>query len=336
VRRNEAESSNAAGPKNNFFLPSIKKCYRSSETYCSPGIEFCKLTTPKTTVMNNTANQRRHFIKSSAFGLIGITAFGYSSAQGVANKIWTPGDKEPLFYKYPSMNDNIVSGIVGASHGNFDKVKELVTKQPELAGASWDWGFGDWETALGAASHVGRRDIAEFLISHGARPDIFTFTMMGMLKSVQEIIETVPGIQSHTGPHGITLLQHAKNRLEAKDISETDKANVNKVLRYLEGLGNADMKPKSLELTEEEKKKYTGEYRFGDGETELFVVDLHRLGFLQVGRKGYSGRRLNKVDDNTFTPAGAPSVKIIFKIAGDKAISFSIHEPEPLVTAVKI
>jgi hypothetical protein len=85
----------------------------------------------------------------------------------------------------------LASGIVGASHGNFDKVKELVNSRPELAGASWDWGFGDWETALGAASHVGRRDIAEFLMSHGARPDIFTYTMMGMLKSVQEIIETV-------------------------------------------------------------------------------------------------------------------------------------------------
>jgi hypothetical protein len=53
--------------------------------------------------------------------------------------------------------------------------------------------------------------------------------MMGMLKSVQEIIETVPSIQTHGGPHGITLLQHAKNRLEKKDISAADAANVNKV-----------------------------------------------------------------------------------------------------------
>src|SRR6188472_3190603 len=155
----------------------------------------------------------------------------------------------------------MVSSIVGASHGNFDKVKELVSSRPELAGASWDWGFGDWETAIGAASHVGRRDIAEFLMSHGARPDIFTFTMMGMLKSVQEIIETVPGIQTHRGPHGITLLQHAKNRLNDKNISPTDNANVNKVISYLESLGDADTKPASFQITEEEKQKYIGEYR---------------------------------------------------------------------------
>lgn len=286
--------------------------------------------------MNNLQYQRRRFIRSSAFGLIGITAFNHSSAQEIINKPTAMIHGEPIFYRYPSMDDNMVSGIVGASHGNFDKVKELVGKRPELAGASWDWGFGDWETALGAASHVGRRDIAEYLISNGARPDIFTFTMMGMLKSVQEVIEIVPGIQSHTGPHGITLLQHAKNRLENKNISDTDKTNVNKVIAYLESLGNADIKPKSLELTEEEKKKYLGEYRFGNGEAEIFVVDQHRLGFLQVGRKGSSPRKMNKTDDNTFSPAGAASVKIIFKMSGDTAASFSIHEPEPLITAVKM
>ena len=37
------------------------------------------------------------------------------------------------------------------------RVKELVGRQPALAKATWDWGFGDWETSLGAASHVGHR-----------------------------------------------------------------------------------------------------------------------------------------------------------------------------------
>ena len=280
-------------------------------------------------------NHRRRFIKSSAFGLIGITAFGNLSAKDTI-KIEKDENADTFFYRYPSMNDSMVSGIVGASHGNFDKVKELVNARPELAGASWDWGFGDWETALGAASHVGRRDIAEFLMSHGARPDIFTYAMLGMLNSVKEIIETVPGIQTHGGPHGITLLQHAKNRLESKEISTPDTANVKSVISYLEGLGNADMKPKSLDLTEEEKKKYSGEYRFGTGENEIFIADVHRLGFLQLARKGSSPRKLNKVDENTFSPAGAPSVKIIFKVSGDKAVSVSVHEPEPLVTAARV
>jgi hypothetical protein len=285
--------------------------------------------------MERSQHQRRHFIKSSAFGLIGITAFNTSSAR-VFSKIEKTGNADEIFYRYPSMNDEMVSGIVGASHGNFDKVKELVKARPELAGASWDWGFGDWETALGAASHVGRRDIAEFLIANGARPDIFTYAMLGMLKSVQEIIETVPGIQSHNGPHGITLLQHAKNRLENKEITSSDADNVKKVISYLESLGNADVKPKNLEMTEDEKKKFLGEYRFGPGDNEMFVVDLHRLGFLQIGRKGAAQRKLNKVDENSFSPAGAPSVNVIFKMKDDKAVSLSVHEPQPLVTAVRV
>jgi hypothetical protein len=284
--------------------------------------------------MNNPSNQRRHFIKSSAFGIIGITSFGYASAYPISHIQHANADS--FFYRYPSMDDTMVSGIVGASHGNFDKVKELVNARPELAGASWDWGFGDWETALGAASHVGRRDIAEFLMTNGARPDIFTYAMLGMLKSVQEIIETVPGIQTHGGPHGITLLQHAKNRLENKDIKSADADNVKKVIQYLESLGNADAKPKSLDLTEEEKKKYVGEYRFGSGDNEIFVIDLHRLGFMQVGRKGSSPRKINKIDDYTFSPVGAPSVKLIFKLVDIRAVSFSIHEPQPLVTATRI
>ena len=288
--------------------------------------------------MNNNSFERRRFIKSSAFGLIGISTFGFVSAQDAIHKPENSNDndKEPLFYRYPSMNDSMVSSIVGLSHRDIDKVKELLRQRPELAVAAWDWGFGDWETALGAASHVGRRDIAELLMSHGARPDIFTFAMLGAYKSLQEIVETVPGIQSKPGPHAITLLQHAKNRLTDKNITTEDKVNVNKVISYLGSVGNADIKAKSIELTEDEKQKYIGEYRFGDGEADIFVISLNSRKSLQVGRKGFSNSWLHKIDEHTFSPTGAPSVKIIFKMAGDKAASFSIHEPDPLVTAIRI
>ena len=41
-----------------------------------------------------------------------------------------------------------------------------LTLHPALARASWDWGYGDWETPIDAASHVGNRAIAEFLIAN--------------------------------------------------------------------------------------------------------------------------------------------------------------------------
>ena len=63
---------------------------------------------------------------------------------------------------------------VGASHGNFARIRELVEKQPAMARASIDWGFGDWETCIDAAAHVGNKPIADFLLSNGARPTIFS------------------------------------------------------------------------------------------------------------------------------------------------------------------
>ena len=286
--------------------------------------------------MKNILPNRRRFIQSAAFGIIGITTSGSLHALGTNSKKIIEDTDEPLFYRYPSMNDKMVSAVVGAAHSDLNKVKELVSNRPEMALAAWDWGFGDWETAIGAASHMGRRDIAELLISYGARPDIFTMAMMGSYKAVQEMVESIPGVQSTPGPHGITLLQHAKNRLRVKDIPAEDQNNVNKVITYLEGLGNADVKPKSMEITEEEQKKYLGEYRFGEGKDEIFVVDLNMRKLLQIGRKGNFGRVMNKVDDNIFSPGGAPSVKISFKLADNKAVSLTIHEPEPLVTAVRI
>ncbi len=83
-----------------------------------------------------------------------------------------------------SQDPKLVKETVAVSHGNLPRVRELVEASPALAKATWDWGFGDWETALGAASHTGRREIAELLIAHGARPDIFTFAMFGQLDVV--------------------------------------------------------------------------------------------------------------------------------------------------------
>jgi hypothetical protein len=286
--------------------------------------------------MGNSAFERRRFIKSSAISILGITAFGSATANSILPGSIITNFEDPLFYRYPAVNDEITRGIVGASHANIDRVKELLNKRPELACAAWDWGFGDYETALGAASHVGRRDIAELLISHGARPDIFTIAMMGMLNAVKELVEHIPGIQSRTGPHGITLLQHAKNRLEDKNINEADKANVNKVISYLAGQGNADIKPLNIEMTDEEKQRYLGEYKFGNGAGESFVVDMNSRKWLQIGRKGSSGIRMRNVAEHTFSPPASSSVKIIFKMEAHKAASLSIHEPEPLLTATRI
>jgi ankyrin repeat protein len=69
---------------------------------------------------------------------------------------------------------------------------------------------GDFETALGGASHMGLKDIADLLVSHGARMDIFNFTFLGFTDFVKELLDKQPQLLNSYGPHGFTLLHHAK------------------------------------------------------------------------------------------------------------------------------
>jgi len=103
----------------------------------------------------------------------------------------------------------LVEEFVGRAHGDLNRVRELLAQTPALINAAWDWGNGDWETALGAAAHMGRRDIAEFLIEQGARLDIYAAAMLGQLEIVKAILHAFPSMAQAPGPHGIPLLRHA-------------------------------------------------------------------------------------------------------------------------------
>lgn len=110
----------------------------------------------------------------------------------------------------PAIAPALVQEFVGVSHGDFVRVKALLEQEPGLVNAAWDWGGGDWETGLGAAAHTGQHDIANFLLAHGARLDIFAATMLGKLGVVQAAIRDNPAILLIKGPHGIPLLVHAQ------------------------------------------------------------------------------------------------------------------------------
>lgn len=113
-------------------------------------------------------------------------------------------------WKRPQINRQMVQDFVIYGHSEPDMVKKLLQKEPALLNASIDWGAGDWETALGGASHMGRRDIAEFLIERGARADLFTAAMLGQLDVVKTLLAFQPKLIDAKGPHGLTLLHHAK------------------------------------------------------------------------------------------------------------------------------
>ena len=112
--------------------------------------------------------------------------------------------------KGPAIEAALVNEFVLKAHGDLDAVKSLLDQEPALLNAAWDWGGGDWETALGAASHMGRRDIALFLIDHGAPLDVFAAAMLGETEVVRSMLELHPGLVDARGPHGIPLRVHAE------------------------------------------------------------------------------------------------------------------------------
>lgn len=104
----------------------------------------------------------------------------------------------------------LVQEFVANSHGDLKRVKELLLQEPALVNAAWDWGGGDWETGLGAAAHMGRKDIANYLLQNGARLDLFAAAMLGKLEIVRAALEAYPDAIDIPGPHGIPLIAHAK------------------------------------------------------------------------------------------------------------------------------
>ncbi|MFM8425580.1 MAG: ankyrin repeat domain-containing protein [Chloroflexota bacterium] len=109
-----------------------------------------------------------------------------------------------------ALDATLVQEFVGNAHGNFARVKELLEQEPALINATWDWGGGDFETALGAAAHMGNKQIANYLLEHGARLDIFAAAMLGKLEVVKAALEAYPEMVNTPGPHGIPLITHAE------------------------------------------------------------------------------------------------------------------------------
>jgi len=111
---------------------------------------------------------------------------------------------------HPQFERARVKRFVIAGHANLAAVKAMLAEEPNLINGAFDWGNGDFETALGGASHMGRPDIAEYLLEHNARMDIFAATMLGRLDIVSAAVAAFPNIVHVPGPHGIPLIVHAE------------------------------------------------------------------------------------------------------------------------------
>ncbi|MEM9299089.1 MAG: ankyrin repeat domain-containing protein [Bacteroidota bacterium] len=108
------------------------------------------------------------------------------------------------------LDTKIVKEFVVAGHRNLDKVKEMIQEYPNLIYARYDWGNSDFEEAIEGAGHLGNKEIAEYLIGQGARVNLFVLTMLGKSNLVIPTLNEYPELVFAKGPHGFTLLHHAK------------------------------------------------------------------------------------------------------------------------------
>jgi len=181
---------------------------------------------------------------------------------------------------------------------------------------------------------MGNRPIAEYLMSKGAQPSLFSATMLGQLDVVKAFVAAQPGIQRTRGPHGISLLAHARMGGDA----------ARPVLDFLQSLGDADT-PAPTPLPEAEAAALAGTYVFGIANTQQVDVTLpdpkmsggkmftHPAQLLWT-RKGGMGRPLFHLGDHTFYPSGGPSVRIRFaEDAG--SMQMTVTDAEMVVTARK-
>ena len=267
--------------------------------------------------------------RRSFFGLTsGLSALGVS---GLATRAWGQSPPAPPSFAgelFPAQDPALVREVVGVSHRDLKRVQELVERQPALARASIDWGFGDWEACLDAASHVGNKPIAEFLLANGARPTIFSAAMMGQLDVVKAFIAARPGVQRNLGPHGLTLMWHAKQ-------GGPDAAAV---VQYLTAVGDADVQPTTSPLEAPDRDALVGKYTYGPGPRDFFTVEVRRdmqgRDQVVIERAGAPSRQnLNHVGNLVFFPTGVPSAKIAFAREGAKITQLTVADPNVMLTA---
>ncbi len=154
----------------------------------------------------STNFSRQDFLKFSFLGVSGILLPTFTIVQ--------EKQERPAPLKL-----DIVKEFVGVSHSKLDQVKEMLENDHLLLHVSYDWGGGDFESGIEAAGHVGNKEIAAYLLSKGARYNIYLACMLGHLDVVKHVLTFNPSLLNSKGPHGFTMLHHARKG-DAKSVEE--------------------------------------------------------------------------------------------------------------------
>ena len=264
---------------------------------------------------NNSPLRRRTFIKSIPVAAAGGCLLPTNLSDATIAVAETQDNERPS-----KVDPALVQEMVGVSHGNIDRMQQLIEKEPTLVNAVVDWGGGDFESALGAAAHTGGRDRATLLLEHGARLNVFAATMLGWLDVIQPIVARQPNIVNTLGPHGITLWSHA--RFGGEHAAET--------LAFLETVPGI---LKDIQMSDDERAARVGQYRGDDGQPFEIV---EQFGSLYLRRNESEPIRLVTSAENLFHPIDRLTEEISFDIISNTRVNLTIVTNNSQVHATRV
>ncbi len=91
-------------------------------------------------------------------------------------------------------------------HFDLDTVKGKLAENPALANA---YNAAMIESVIGAAGHMGRADIAEVLLAHGAKLELAAAAMLGRKDVVADALKKDASLAKSGGAHNIPVAFHA-------------------------------------------------------------------------------------------------------------------------------
>lgn len=106
------------------------------------------------------------------------------------------------------LSPETIKAFVIAGHFDLEKIKAMLAENPDLLNVEHQWGENDYESALGAASHVGNEPIAHYLLEQGAPMTITTAAMLGDYDTVKAMIDADEALVTAKGAHGLTIMFH--------------------------------------------------------------------------------------------------------------------------------
>jgi ankyrin repeat protein len=108
------------------------------------------------------------------------------------------------------------NAVTGASHGNTEKVRELLARDPRLTFSV----STDDELAIEASAHTGNHDAMRLHLDHGAPLSLPTAVSLGEIEHMRFLLDAEPRLVHERGAHDFPVLWYAAIGTGSVEVAE--------------------------------------------------------------------------------------------------------------------